>query len=96
MSKKKIKNIPISDILDAVVKHFRMVDQWAAFKDYARTHSYSERAEALIEMVEVQVCGSFGGFDSGQEKYTAPLNTYTYVSDKLWDRYMWLRTKYGG
>jgi len=90
----KTRTITFDTILRTIADDFRAIDQWAGDRDYSRAHEYAARAEALIELVEVQVCGSIGGFDSGQQTYQPPANRYTHVSDRLWNRYSWLITKY--
>lgn len=43
--------------------HLRMMEQWADMHSFDRVHEYQQKAEAIIEVLEVADCGSVGGFD---------------------------------
>jgi len=84
--------IPREVILGAIADALDAFDQWTkpitkgeginvGYVHFA--FGYMHRAEALIELLEIQDCGSTGGYDKGQE------DNYT-----LQDRLNWLQGKY--
>lgn len=64
-------------MIDKLIKrargHLDQVDQWRGCRDPAnvdwvhRAAHYASKAESIIEFLEIQLCGSVGGFDKGQE-----------------------------
>lgn len=73
------------DILEAIFSNFQQMSQWnILFPDsYAK---YYQKAEQLIEMLEVEDCGFVGGFDKKN-----PLVNET--GFKLYDRFLTLLSK---
>lgn len=51
-------------ILREIEENFNSVIQWARFFDYERASYYSSKAEGLIELLEIEDCGSVGGYDN--------------------------------
>jgi hypothetical protein len=70
-------------ILKAIRANLAAIEQWSEMEDYGRSYYYSSKAEALIELLEVDDCGSIGGFDDvrGQPEGYQSLKS----------RYKWLR-----
>lgn len=60
-----------SDIVDAAQYALDRVEQWSKNPGDVEWEStrfkYLNRAEILIELLEVKLCGSTGGYDKGQE-----------------------------
>ena len=73
-------------ILKNIEHHLKLIDQWVqgAITNYGHAQKYQNKAEALIELLEVHDCGQVGGFDRGQP-HSHELN--------LMDRYNWLKNK---
>lgn len=84
-----------AQILKSIRHHLDMVKQWtrhalefggskpsAAVYGFERCLEYSYKAEGLIELLEVNDCGSVGGYDNG----------HTGTKD-LEKRYLWLLEK---
>lgn len=74
-------------ILQEIFECFQQVTQWMpgidTSSDYCRgVTTYLNKAEALIEILEVNDCGSVGGFDLNQE------------DRGLFPRFLWLVDKY--
>lgn len=84
MGKKLGKNtgIPRLVVLQEIFELFGQVRQYAELRDYKFANDYQNRAESLIELLEVFDCGSLGGFDDGQEE------------QDLFGRFIWLLNKY--
>lgn len=73
-------------ILDRIGDHFQGAMQWDKLKNpecIALSSKYFYKAEALIELLEIEDCGSIGGFDKGQPE-----------TNNLFDRWDWLYRKY--
>ena len=73
-------------ILNAIGDCFQQVIQWTRHIDPAWTENITKslyQAEALVEILEIQDCGSVCGFDQRQPR---PRN--------LFDRWDWLFRKY--
>ncbi len=51
------------------------IEQWSERKEYGRMYKYSIKLETLVELLEVDNCGSVGGFDKGQN----PLKNYSLI-----------------
>ena len=54
---------------------------------------YADKAEALIEVVEVYDCGSIGGFGKGQRNDKGIL-VYSDIYEEIYARWLWLAEKY--
>ncbi len=63
---KKGNALSIRGILTAIADNLASRDQWADHKNYDNAAEYQFKAEALIELLEVDLCGSTGGFAPGQ------------------------------
>jgi hypothetical protein len=73
-------------VLNRIGDHFQMIIQWHGIKKPSCSESttqYFNKAMALIELLEIEDCGSTGGYDKGQP----PAST-------LFDRWDWLYRKY--
>lgn len=71
-------------ILQEIFSNFQAMTQWLDEPDnYAK---YANKAEALIEILEVEDCGSVGGYD--QENQNKLVSGYT-----LYDRFLTLIRK---
>jgi hypothetical protein len=60
-------------ILKRIDGHLQQIAQWAGMQDYARAAHYQTKAEALIEILEVDDCRSSGGFDKARGQGSVPL-----------------------
>lgn len=72
-------------ILEQIESELAQVDEWRDMDDYGRAAQYFNKAEALIELLEVYNCGSIGGFDKGQDS----------DQDSVLERFAWLKKKGG-
>jgi len=50
-------------VLKAVRDNLLSIEQWVRMRHWDKAAEYAARAEALIELLEVDDCGSVGGFD---------------------------------
>lgn len=71
-------------ILKNIEKSLSAIKQWSEMQQWENAAKYAAKADALIELLEVDDCGSIGGFDAkrGQDR------------DRHWtltERYDWLR-----
>lgn len=71
-------------ILKNIKESLSAITQWSEMQHWENAAKYAAKAEALIELLEVDDCGSIGGFDAkrGQNR------------DRHWTltkRYDWLR-----
>lgn len=80
-------------ILQEIFEHFQQVTQWVPGEFCHADHSsgvltYLNKAEALIEVLEICDCGSTGGFDPKMptELIRGGLSLY--------ERFLWLVNKY--
>lgn len=73
-------------ILQDTFRYFQQITQWIPFH-LDTASKYMQKAESLIELLEVQDCGSIGGFD----KDNPVINTTGF---SLYDRYLALVHKY--
>ena len=73
-------------MLQDIFNDFQQITQWIPnhFEDAAK---YMNKAESLIEFLEVEDCGSVGGFDD--ENPVIPVTGW-----KLYDRFIALVNKY--
>jgi hypothetical protein len=59
-------------IIEEAQEYLDLKQQWLEHTDNTEWLSnaieYGHRAEAIIELLEVHLCGSTGGFDKGQEE----------------------------
>jgi len=63
-------------VLDAAASELASVKQWADMESYDHALHHYTRAEMLLELIEVEDCGSVGGFDKGQKpKHRRTLNS---------------------
>lgn len=68
------------DTLQRTFDCFQQITQWVPF-NLSSAYKYASEAEALIELLEVDDCGSVGGFDA-----KSPIeNNYNY---KLYNRFI--------
>lgn len=82
-----LASIRVKTILDTAFEELQMTEQWLRARNPEWASSYVQhinRAEALIELVEVFDCGSVGGFGKGQPQQR----------QNLFERWLWLRDKY--
>lgn len=73
-------------VLTAIHDNIRMVAQWEKMQDFATAAHYQARAQALIELLEVDDCGSVGGFDKARGQPSMPLN----LGPSILPRFKWL------
>lgn len=73
-------------ILNNIFGHLQMVTQWAP-SNFENCSEYTFKAEALIELLEEEDCGSHGGFDkSNPNKHETGFD--------IFDRFLTLVRKY--
>jgi hypothetical protein len=92
-------------ILQTIFEHLQLVAQWMPNHlmgaDYSyRSIEYLQKAEALMELLEVHDCGSVGGFDEeALEKYATPMKPDGSggkpSSLNFYQRFVWLVDKHG-
>lgn len=63
---------------------FSLIYQWMDSGNLENALKYKTQTEALLELAEVEECGSIGGFDKGQPR-----------SKSLGDRFEWIAKKNG-
>lgn len=85
--------ISYNNILDRAHGCLNRVNQWARMSSFDAAAKYYNQAESLIELVEIDVCGSVGGFDKGQENYSVA-SQIDNIDDALYSRYHWLMNHY--
>jgi len=86
MAKNKDDSVKRLDVLKMIGDCLFDAMQWSKYKDPSCAHfavSYYDKAESLIELLEIHDCKSVGGFDKGQPH---PGN--------IFDRFDWLCKKY--
>lgn len=82
---KKVKeSVSRKAILKRIKECLHLVEQWQEYSDWARCHEYSAQAAALIELLEIDDCGSVGGFDEARGQKSGGCLT-------LEERFDWLR-----
>lgn len=81
----------IRKMLKYAEQQLQSQQQWARAEDFGRAAQYMHRAEALIEFVEIEHCGSVGGFGfwNGKEQ------KQTKWHHGLKNRLHWLLRVYG-
>ncbi len=92
-------------ILQTIFEHLQLVAQWMPNQlsgaDYSHNCiEYLQKAEALMELLEVHDCGSIGGFDvEALEKYATPIKPDGSggrpASLYFYQRFVWLVDKHG-
>lgn len=50
-------------IIEKLDHHLQQVQQWSSLGSYALAAEYAAKADALIDLLETDDCGSYGGFD---------------------------------
>lgn len=70
-------------ILQEIFYNFQQMSQWIILESYSK---YYHRAEQLIELLEVEDCGSVGGFDEKNP-------TINKTGFRLYDRFLTLLKK---
>lgn len=72
-----------TDVLKRIESRLAQVKQWTRHERWDYAFEYASEAKALIELLEIDDCGSTGGFDTerGQDK-----SAY----QTLESRYQWL------
>lgn len=73
-------------VLNAIFSYFQQITQWLP-SHCSNAAKYADKAAALIEFLEVQDCGSIGGFDKD-----SPLKHES--NFELYDRFLALVRKY--
>jgi len=81
-------------VFEKIEEHFRGIDGWAEMKNYENTAKYVFKAESLIELLEVDTCGSIGGFGPGQQESKKYDNPWKFVNDNLYNRSKWMEERY--
>lgn len=79
-------SIERADILERIKRELGMAEQWDRQQTTHKAHSLEHacKAEALIELLEVDDCGSTGGYDK-------PRGQKGSLTMTLRERYDWLR-----
>ena len=84
MKKPTNHSISRETILDTIAGLLQDVMQWSANPEWAsNVVEHYEKATALIELLEVDDCGSIGGHDKNQPR-----------ASNIFDRWDWLYRKY--
>lgn len=81
---KKIPSISRDTVLKSIGDHLAQIAQWAELHSYDFVVKDYLRAEALIQLLEIEDCGSYGGYDKNQPS-----------ARHIFDRFDWLCKKYG-
>ena len=74
------------DILNKIFSNFQQITQWIP-NNFSSASKYMFRSECLIEILEVEDCGSTGGFD-----FNSPVILET--NFHLYDRFLAVLKKY--
>jgi hypothetical protein len=87
-----VPDVSRNAILTEIREHLDAVRSWGKFDDPSNSYKYYIKAEALIELLETQDCGSVGGFGKrigpkGEIQEQHNIQRYTYT---LENRYRWL------
>lgn len=83
------RTIDRSVLLEWAYRHLCGMAQWAEMYSFERAHEYQQKAEAIIEVLEVADCGSVGGFDRDNKLKQSDGNS------KLWRRFKAVARKHG-
>lgn len=81
---KKIHSISRDSVLKLIGQSVGQIVEWAESRHYNIVSNYYNRALALIELLEIEDCGSTGGYDKNQP-----------TARNIFDRFDWLCKKYG-
>ncbi len=73
-------------LLNSIFRKFRLIKQWTP-SDIVIASKYAIQAESIIEILEIDDCGSVGGFDKEN-----PIKTIS--GYRLYDRFLALVAKY--
>lgn len=73
-------------LLNSIFSKFRLIRQWTP-SDIVIASKYAIQAESIIEILEIDDCGSVGGFD--KESPVKIISGY-----RLYDRFLALVSKY--
>lgn len=87
------KSVSLSDLIYECAMEFSYVRQWLDISTIESAGKHYNQAEKLLEICEVLVCGSVGGFDKGQfsnERGRDDGGKYYYEFDRL----LWLWNHY--
>jgi hypothetical protein len=71
-------------VLKATVDNLGKMETCLQSYDYGGAALYASKARALIELLELDDCGSIGGFDKERHQSYTP-------QERLRHRYLWLR-----
>lgn len=71
------------DILKKIGEHLSQIKQWTRYNSYGHCAAYHAKAEGLIEILEIDDCGSTGGYDLNQPR-----------AFNIFDRWVWLYKKH--
>ena len=89
---KGMKVIPLSTLIMEAGNELGMLSQWDSIDGIHFAVDASISAKTLIELAETMVCGSVGGFDTGQQ--TERGMKYEDKYDGLFARWYWLFKHY--
>ena len=78
-------SVTLKKILDRTGDHFQQILQWSESHNFDNCFENQKQAETLIELVEIEDCGSTGGFGKTQPE-----------GQDLFQRWDWLYRKYIG
>ena len=107
--KKGMKELPLKNIIMEAGNELGMSTQWLDSSSIDNRAKHIHSAEALIEVAEIMVCGSTGGFDvvkvgkklvyqetRGEEFFPDHRSPEHGKYDHLFERWLWLFTFYVG
>lgn len=67
---------------NSILSDFKMLKQWLSLHSYESVVKYSHILTAKIELLEVQQCGSIGGFDKGQTTTNSLVERFSWICKK--------------
>lgn len=87
--------IPFDSIAYDCAQEFKNAFGWVEI-DLGNALKYETQAIALLEILEVVVCGSVGGFDKGQQVSNPRYSAHKYFSKFyrllwIWDKYVTIK-----
>lgn len=105
---KGMKELPLKNIIMEAGRNLGMYIQWSKKMDWVNQQAeYFHQANCLIEIAEVMVCGSVGGFDAvkvGNKTISQDIRGEEFFPDRRWsergkydplfERWLWLFTFY--
>lgn len=65
-SKRAFPRVPLETILSTARDHLDGVGRWVDQDRFDLAADYYSKAKGLVELAEVQTCGSYGGYGRGQ------------------------------